>query len=145
MSEAKRYLVIRKTSDGVEADFINRRLGHRGEGTKLSKVTIVFPIGDATGLPDWFIAPAANLTFIRFQDASRGLTDAEKRELDGHKFDAQQFWAQRSERKTRGPVKITPEGELKRIAGMSDAEKAELAAMLMQSDPEFAKMLKGKK
>jgi len=141
MSE-KRDLVIRKTVDGVEVDFINRRLGHRGSGVKLGKVTIVFPVGDATQLPDWFITPAANLTFIRFQDSSRDLTEAERLELDGHKFDAAQFWAERQTKKARGPVKINPETELKRITGMSDSDKQALAALLMQSDPDFAKLLK---
>jgi hypothetical protein len=144
MSEQKRDLVIRKTDSGVEVDFINRRLGHRGEGVKLAKVTIVFPVGDATQLPDWFITPAANLTFIRFQDSSRDLTEAERVELDGHKFDAQQFWAERQTKKARGPVKITVEGEAKRIGGMTLEQKEALAEILKASDPDFAKLLKKK-
>lgn len=137
MSE-KRDLVIRKSDSGVEVDFINRRLGHRGEGVKLGKVTIVFPGVDA---PEWFIKPAANLTFIRFQDKCRDLTDAERIELDGHQFDGEQFWAERSERKTRGPVKLSAEKVAGAVQGMTADQLANLAELL-KGNEDFSNVFK---
>lgn len=134
----KRGMEIRQTDDGFEVDFLNRTISDGDERIKLSKITLIFP---GITAPEWFIKPASNMTFIRFQDNCRlTMTRAEIEELDGSSFDAAQFWAERSERKPRKPVALKPETVGKAFAKMTDQDKAETLKVL-SSDPKFQEML----
>jgi hypothetical protein len=100
----KKGLEIRDTDEGIEVDFLNRTIEVDGVIVRLAKVTILF--AGMHSLPEWLITPAANLTMIRFQDRSRrDLNVNEVKDLDGLRFDAEQFWTT-SKRKARGPQSV---------------------------------------
>jgi hypothetical protein len=110
----KKGFEINKVEGGYDVVFSNRTIkADEGLEIILGNVTLFYEVPEGT--PEWLIKSSANMTFIRFQDASRRDLDVnEIRELNGYRFPADQFWNARA-RKTRGPVSID-----KQIDKMSD-------------------------
>jgi hypothetical protein len=112
----KKGFEIKKVEGGFDVIFKNRTIkGDEDYDIILGNVTLFYEVPEGT--PEWLIKSSANMTFIRFQDASRRDLDInEIKELDGYRFAADQFWNSRT-RKTRGPVSID-----KQIEKMSDED-----------------------
>ena len=133
----KKALNIYRVDGWVKVDFLNRTIGERGAQIRLNKITLQFPEA-----PDWVIKPAANHTFIRFQDQTRRTCNAaETIALDGLEFEAEQFWIDRGAKKERKPIAMNPAKATAAISKMTEADQAETLKILA-SDPKFSDMLR---
>jgi len=130
----KRELRFEDKDDKVHAIFLNRCFKVDGIRVILPIITLVFPKA-----PEWLLIPAAELTLIRLRDSSvKTMTPAEVKEMSGEVFDAEQFWAERSN-KTRKPVALKPATALKALMSASPDDLTTLKALA--KDPAIAKML----
>lgn len=137
----KRTTVIREDGSTIFADCLNRQIGDKENPVKLSKLTLQF--NNAANCPRYIFDAAVKLTLIRVQDdARRTMTAEEIAALDGTTIDAQDFWAQRQDRKARAVKPLTVNKAAAGIAKMADWEKAELLRKMLEANPELAALLK---
>ena len=138
--QSKRDTLKRTEGDALYAECRNRSIGDSEFTVKLS-ITLLFP--GAAAIPDYIIDPAIKHTLIRVQDdARRTMNQAEIEALDGTTINAQEFWAQRRDRKARTVKPITFEKAQAAVAKGTPEQQAALLKQLLAANPELAALLK---
>lgn len=137
----KRTTIIREDGSTIFADCLNRQIGDKANPVKLAKLTLQF--NNAANCPRYIFDGAVKMTLIRVQDdARRTMTVEEIAALDGTTIDAEEFWAQRSDRKARTVKPVSFEKASEAVAKASPAQQAILMRAMLYAHPELADLLK---